>query len=137
MNLHVGSPARNRAEDRFLFIVMPLIVLDGMMAYLGFHHFHLQPSGLPAFLCALLMASPLVAFILIYGLYLSEEKDEFLRAIQVQSMLWSIGITLTVTSIWGPLEKFHLVPHLEITWLQFLFMVPMAIANAVNHWRNR
>jgi hypothetical protein len=137
MERHTGNPAKYRAEDRFLFIVVPLIFLNLLTAIVGFHHFHLQPAGILAVLCAVLMASPLIGFIVIYGLYLAKEKDEFQRTLLVQAMLWGIGVTLTTTTLWGILEKFNMLPAMDVTWVLFLFFIPMSIAGAVNRWRYR
>jgi uncharacterized membrane-anchored protein len=137
MERHTGSPARYRFEDRFLFLVLPLMFLNLLMAVVGFHTFHLQPAGSLAILCSILMASPWIAFIVIYGLYLAEEKDEFQRTILVQSLLWGIGATLATTTIWGTLEKFNLVPPMDVNSVVFLFVIPFTIAERVLRWRYR
>jgi uncharacterized membrane protein YcfT len=66
---------------------------------------------------AILPSIPLVAMIAIAGLYLKEETDEFQRAIFQQSLLWSIGFVLALTSIWGLLEMIADVPHLPIFYV--------------------
>jgi hypothetical protein len=137
MESRISSPARNRAEDRFLFIGMPLIILDLFLAIFGFHYHHFQPTGTLAFLCAILATLPTIAFIVIYGMYMAEEKDEFQRTVLVQSMLWGIGATLILTVFWGVLENSNLVPHLPMYWVQVPFYLFTAIATAVNRWRYR
>jgi hypothetical protein len=117
MESRIDNPAKNRAEDRVLFIVMPLVILVMILGIYGFHYHHLQPTGTLAFLCATLMSLPTIAFIVIYGLYLAGEKDEFQRAVLVQSMLWAIGATLIASIFWGTLEMFNLVPHLAVLWV--------------------
>ena len=93
-------------EDRMLFIGMPLLVANIAMAIWGIGYRHL--TGVPAYLPAILVALPGVAFIVIFGLYLSEEQDEFQRNLWVQSLLWGIGATLTVITFWGSLVEFEL-----------------------------
>ncbi|MGO9775889.1 MAG: hypothetical protein ACLQGT_11025 [Terracidiphilus sp.] len=137
MESRFSSPARNRAEDRVLFIVMPLIILELFLAVFGFGYHHFQPTGMLAFLYAILITLPTIAFIVIYGLYLAEEKDEFQRTVLVQSMLWGIGATLIFTTFWGLLENSNLVPHLPMYWAQVPFYLFTAIATAVNRWRYR
>ena len=91
------------------------------LAFRSFSAYH--PTGLLAWLLAVLPALPLTGLLAIFGLYLAEEKDEFQRFIGVQSMLWGIGGTLAVTNIWGFLESFvhlrHLNPILDavIFWI--------------------
>ncbi len=137
MNGRVGSPAKYRFEDRFLFFIVPLFVLDGILGIWGFHYHHLHPAGALAVLCAALQSSPIIAFIVIIGLYLAEEKDEFQKSVLVQSMLWAIGATLAVTTFWGSMEKYSRVPPMDIAWVQFLFCAVMIIAIAANRWRYR
>jgi len=50
----------------------------------------------------------------VVGLYLAEEKDEFQRTVLIQSMLWGMGATLAVTSVWGFLENFVQVAHFDL-----------------------
>ena len=137
MESRFSSPARSRAEDRVLLIVMPLVILEMILAIYGFHYHHLQPGGALAILCATLISLPTIAFFVIHGLYLADEKDEFQRAVLVQSMLWAIGATLIVAIFWGTLEMFNLVPHLAVLWVQVPFYLFTAIATAVNRWRYR
>ncbi len=46
--------------------------------------------------------------------YLREEKDEFIRTSVLESMLWGIGPTMAVTTVWGALEKFAHVRRLDM-----------------------
>lgn len=100
-----------------------------------FKHWH--PSGLIAYPLAVLPALPIVAGITIAGLYLVEEKDEFQRAVFVQSMIWGIGATLVFTTIWGFLELFAGIQHFQ-TYLAFpLFCAFGGIASYVLKARYR
>jgi len=49
-----------------------------------------------------------------YGLYLAEETDEFQKNLAVQSMVWGIGATLSVTVTWGFLENFVQLRHMDL-----------------------
>jgi hypothetical protein len=138
MESRISSPARNRAEDRVLFIVIPLFVLDAILGIWGFHYHHLHPTGLFAYLCAFIATLPCFAYILVYGLYLAEEKDEFQHWLTVQSMLWGIGVTLSVTTFWGMLEKYDpTVSRMDISSVQFLFLCVAAVSLLVYRWRYR
>jgi hypothetical protein len=90
-----------------------------------------------AYLPAILLALLGVAFILIFGFYLSEEQDEFQRAIWVQALLWGIGATLTVITFWGSLVEFELVKDLKLMFVFPLFMLITCIARLVLRLRYR
>ena len=75
--------------------------------------------------------------IAIAGLYLKEETDEFQRSIFQQSLLWSIGLVLAVTSIWGLLEMIASVPHLPIFYVFPAFCVFFGICSPLLKRRYR
>lgn len=137
MNACVGSPAKYRFEDRFLFFIVPLFVLDGILGIWEFHYQHLHPAGALAVLCATAQSLPIIAFIVIYGLYLADEKDEFQKSILIQSMLWAIGVTLAVATFCGSMEKYGQGPRVDIASVQFLFFLVYIVALAANRWRYR
>lgn len=60
---------------------------------------------------AALPTLPLLGVILVIGLYLREERDEYLRAQQVTAMLGGTGLFLATTTIWGFLELRDFVGH--------------------------
>jgi len=137
MERSTGSPAKYRMEGRILLLIVPLFVLDGVLVYWGFHYHHLHPTGALAYLCAFLNSMPMIAFIVVIGLYLAEEKDDFMRALWVQSMLWGIGVTLTVTTFCGTLAKYGQGPLIDIPSIQFVFSLVMIFSMVVIKWRNR
>jgi hypothetical protein len=136
MSPHVGSPARYRFEDRFLFVIVPLYVLVVMM-YFSLSHFHLHPTRIWAVLCAAVLSSPGIGFIFCIGLYLSEEKDEFQRALLVQSILWALGVTICVALFWFALGTFIQVPRMKFASEQFLFVMVYLVSLWVARWRYR
>ena len=85
-------------------------------------------TGILAYALAVLLSLLLVGLIVAFGLYLRDEQDEFLRNIQIQSMLWSIGATFTVTIFLGFLEFLGLTPHFNPYWIFILFMFFMGIS---------
>ena len=109
--------------------------MDGILGFWGFHHYHLHPTGALSYICATLNSLPILGLIVVYGLYLAEEKDEFQRMILVPSVLWSIGATLAVSTFSGSLEKYGQPSHLDIASVQFLFLGAMGIGFVVNSWR--
>ena len=125
----------NLAVRRYMrrnLITMLLYALSLALVVWVFLRFH--PTGVLAYLLAVLPAIPLTGLLAIFGLYLAEEKDEFLRSVGVQCMLWGIGGTLAVTNIWGFLENLthlrHLNPILDsvIFWIFVGISLPFILA---------
>ena len=124
------TPAKPRYLIRFLSTMgVYIIVTLAVVGYTVRSH----PIGPIVYFLAVLPAIPIVASIVVVGLYLAEEKDEFQRALFEQSLLWGIGGTLATTSTWGCLEMFahahlswHYVPPLF--WVFDIFWLCTAIA---------
>jgi len=55
-------------------------------------------------------AIPILGVLVVMGLYLKEEPDEFERMIHVESMLWGLGAVLGVSTVWGFLSNAGVVP---------------------------
>jgi hypothetical protein len=115
-----NNPAARRYYRRFAF-TMFLYALFLVVSVVAFTRHH--PTGPLAYVLAVLPALPIVGMIAIFGLYLSEEKDELQRAIGVQALLWSTGATLSLTTVWGFLENFVNAPHLQLMWIYPIFWV--------------
>jgi hypothetical protein len=61
-------------------------------------------------------------------MYLAEEKDEFMRNLQIQSMLWGIGATLAVTVVWGFLENFVHLHRMDLILVYPLYCILTGIS---------
>ncbi len=112
------SAAARRYYVRFA-VTMTLYVIALCVTVEAFVRWH--PRGALAYLLALMPAIPAIGLLAVFGLYLAEEKDEFQRMLGVQSMLWGIGGTLSVTTIWGFLQSFARIPHFQPIWTFVLF----------------
>jgi hypothetical protein len=86
---------------------------------------------------AVLLAFIGICLLAIYGTSLARERDEFRRTVLIQSMLWSIGATFTVTTILGVLETFNKVPHLNVLWVCPMFTVFMGVSRLLVMLRYR
>ena len=131
-----GSPAQYRAEDRFLFICVPLFLPPYIAAWL-LHHFNMHPTGFFAVMCAVLFNVPFVAGFAVFGMYLGEEKDDFQRMLITRAMLWGVGVTLAVTTFWATMENLGVGPAFHVRWVVGLFIFPYLIALFVLRWRYR
>ncbi|HWK35131.1 hypothetical protein [Sphingomonas sp.] len=110
-----NNPAQRRYIRRFVpAMVGYVVVLFGSTWVERVYH----PEGAALFLLSLLPALPLLAVLVVMGLYLAEERDEFIRNRLITAMIAGIGITLAVTTVWGFLEGSEMVPHFP-TFLAF------------------
>ena len=125
MNCLPNNAAARRYTRRFL---LTMLVYAAVLVFDVWYFTRFHPAGAGAYLLAVLPALPIVGVIVVVGLYLVEEKDEFQRTILVQSMLCSIGATLSITTVWGFLENFTGVHPLQpyVVFPMFWFFVGVA-----------
>lgn len=70
-------------------------------------------NGPLAYLAASLPAFAIIGIFVSIGRYLIEEQDEYLRMLMVRQTLWASGFSLSLATLWGFLESFELVGHVE------------------------
>jgi hypothetical protein len=129
---------QNAAQRRYLQRFLPtmaLYVIAILAVTWEFAHHH--PTGIFVYLLAILPALPLIGTLVVVGLYLAEEPDEFERTIVVQSMLWGIGATLAVSTAWGLLETFASVRHIPTFYVFILFWVVVGVSQPFIRMRYR
>ena len=107
-------------------IAAGLCVVFTFGAAMGFRYGHL--SGILGYVVAVLAAFPIMGALVVSAIYLAEEKDEFQRVVMIQSLLAGIGLTLSVTTVWGYLEDFTHAPHLSLVWIYPMFWIFVAVS---------
>jgi len=112
-----------------------LVVFFSFVAAASFRLLHLH--GVLAYGVAMLPALPILWALVAVGQYLREETDEFQRRLHVEYLLWGIGGTLAVTTIWGYLEDFTGIPRLDLIYVYPIFWLFVGIAMPVVSRRYR
>ncbi len=111
----------NPAQRRYLLRFMPLMVSYAMILIgVGMAQRAGHIGGATIGLVSVLPAIPLIGVLIVMGLYLREERDEFLRDRMVTAMLGGTGLLLVATTVWGFLENNGVVGH-PPTFLAFPF----------------
>jgi hypothetical protein len=121
----IRSPAQKRYIARFMPAMAVYVAAIFAVSWI-FNHY--EPTGPAAWALALLPALPLLAIIVIMGVYLREEGDEFVRNTLVESMLWGLGMTLAIMTVWGFLEIYADAPKLPSFWAFPIFCFGMGLA---------
>ena len=136
------SCTKSAAERRYLgrsLFTMSVYVLAVWCVAWTFHHHH--PQGAVVYLLALAPAPPILAAIAILGLYITEEKDEFLRAVLVQSSLWATAVVLAFTTFWGLLQTYSptvdLHIHAPMYWVFVVWYVTFGLSQPLVQLRYR
>lgn len=125
----IMSPATRRYNKRV--IVLSLVYSAFLIgAVYAFKH-HLVGGPL-AWIVAILPALPIIGIFAAIGLYLVEEQDEYVRMLMVRQTLWASGFALSIATMWGFLESFELVSHVEVYWVSVLWFGGLGLGNFAN-----
>lgn len=123
------SPAHRRYIWR-IFVAMTGYVLSLLLA--DFLIDKQGVTGAVAFLAALVPGLCVASVFWALGRLLVEERDEYLRSLLVRQLLFASGFTLAIATIWGFLENFELVGHVDAFYIAVLFFVGQGLGAVVN-----
>jgi len=101
-----------------------------MGAAYGFKQ-HMVSSGI-AYLVATLPALPIIGIFVAIGRYLVEERDEYVRTLMVRQTLWASAFALSVATVWGFLESFDVVRHVDAYYAQILWFAGLGLGACIN-----
>ena len=123
---------------RRLITTMTLYAVALVGANMWFRHAH--PTGVLAYMVAVLPALPIMGVFVVIGRLLVEMRDEYVRMLLVRQSLIATGFALSVTTAWGFLEGFGLVDHAQGYWTTVLWFGGFGLGgciNALTEWRAR
>lgn len=88
--------------------------------------------GVAAVLLALVPGLCIASVFWIFARLIVEEKDEFVRLLHVRMTLVATGLTMSVAAIWGFLEVYGLIFHLEAFWWPCLWFGGLGVGALFN-----
>ena len=125
--------SRNPAMRRYVLrvaISMALyaVTLSSAVHFVG----HGGTKGPAAYVLALLPGICVASVFWAIGRLMVEETDEYQRMLFVRQSLIATGFTLTLATIWGFLENFGLVEHVDAFYISILWFFGLGIGALVN-----
>jgi hypothetical protein len=130
-----GATAAGKRYARRVSVTMAIYVVLVFGAALYVKHF--SPHGWLLYLWALLPAIPLIAMVGAMGLYLQEEKDEYLRMLTVRSLLAGTGVLIVTLVVNDFLRSFAKGGPLPPFVAYVMFFIAFGATQAVQTMRNR
>ena len=124
---------RSSAYRRYLkrmLVAAALYLVTIFVAAKTLHH--AAPLNPLAISLSLLPGIAVVLMLFAIGRLLIELDDEYLRLIEVRKSLIATGFTLAVTSVWGLLEAFTVIPKLEVFWVFPIWCAGLAVGAVIN-----
>ena len=131
------SPAQQR-YNRTVILLSLFYAVALLGAVYAFKH-HLVGGAL-AYLVAVLPALPIIGIFAAVGRYLTEEQDEYVRMLMVRQALIASAFALSIATVWGFLESFDMVGHVEAYYVSVLWFGGLGLggcANALGHKTQR
>ncbi|WP_294277775.1 hypothetical protein [uncultured Sphingomonas sp.] len=93
---------------------------------------HAPPTGLLAYVVALLPALPIIGVFAVIARLLIEMRDEYVRMLLVRQSLVATGFMLSVVTAWGFLEDFGLAPHTQSYYATVLWFGGLGLGGCLN-----
>ena len=81
---------------------------------------------------ALIPGLAMVGIFYAYGMLIIEQKDEFVRMLILRQLIIGTGIALSFAAVWGFLERFGLVDHINPLYFAFAFFIGLGFGGLVN-----
>ena len=132
--MKMSSAARRYVIGTAILMTGYVLILFGVTTY--FHNSH--PTGPLAYAAAVLPALPIVGVFALIGRYMVEERDEYLRMLLVRQSLIATGFAMTIATIWGFLESFGLVRHVDAYFAAILWFAGLGLGSCANKfWPGR
>jgi hypothetical protein len=123
------NPAQRRYNRSVLLLSLAYaFILFGVITFFK----NSSPSGLSAYAAAILPALPIVGIFAVMGRYLADEQDEFVRMLTVRQTLYASAFALSVATVWGFLENFDLVDHIDAYYIAVLWFGGLGIGSCIN-----
>ena len=127
----IRSPAWKRYNWRVVWLSL-LYCAFLICAVYGFKH-AMIPAALE-FVVAVLPALPIIGIFGAMGRYLVEEQDEYVRMLMVRQTLWASAFTLSLATIWGFLESFELVGHVDAYYVSVVWFGGLGLGACINRF---
>ena|SRR5687767_3859207 len=124
---------KSAAQRRY--VVRMMIAMAGYLATLFLAEYLIDDRGLGgplAWIVALLPGLCVAAVFWAIGRLLIEEQDEYLRSLLVRQTLVATGFAMVVATIYGFLENYRLVPHIDAFYLAVLFFIGLGVGSVIN-----
>lgn len=123
------DPASRAYSRRVLLLCIAYAVLLIAAVYLFKERLVTGPIG---YVVAVLPALPIIGVFVSIGRYLVEQQDEYQRMLMVRQSLFASGFALSFATLWGFLEAFDLVGHVEAYYIAVLWFGGLGLGACVN-----
>jgi hypothetical protein len=130
----IATPASKRYQRRVM-VTMSVYVVVLFAAMFVVKHTH--PHGWLLYAISVLPALPLLAYMASMGVYLTEEKDEYVRLMTMRSLVAGTAVLLMVLVVSDFLRTISGAPALAPFSSWVTFFLAFGVAQGIQKMRNR
>jgi hypothetical protein len=123
------SPAIRSYNKRVLGLSLLYAIFLLGAVYAFKHHLVGGPVGV---VVAILPALPIIGIFAAIGRYLVEEQDEYVRMLMVRQTLWAGAFALSFATMWGFLESFDVVDHIDSYYIAVIWFGGLGVGSLIN-----
>lgn len=129
---HARNPAQRRYNRRVVALgIGYALILFAVVWFFRDHH----PTGPLAYVLGVLPALPLIGIFVTTGYYFVDEEDEYVRMLEIRKSLIATGFMLSVTTAWGFLQSFDVLPRVDFYWAAILWFFGQGVGSCWNRIR--
>lgn len=114
------TPAQRSHVRRVLWLLVAYAVILPPLIWLRTHRHVSDPL---LFAMAVFAAIPVLGIFASWGRYLSDERDEYQRALTLHRIVIATNATMGAAVVWGFLQAFGVMPLVEAYWIPFVWVV--------------
>ncbi|MDF7776284.1 hypothetical protein P1X14_13590 [Sphingomonas sp. AOB5] len=107
------SAAARRYVKRF---VPTMIAYCAILAGVTWYIDAARPAGAVLAGLSILPALPIIGVLIVMGLYLAEETDEYVRQRLVTCMIFAMGVVLALSTVLGFLQIHRVIGQVNVFW---------------------
>lgn len=105
---------------------------SALFGAISYFNNHPAERSVTAYAAAIIPALLIIGIFFAIGRYLVEERDEYVRLLMVRQTLVASALALSLATLWGFLESFRLVPHVDAYWIAVTWFGGLGVGAAYN-----
>jgi len=80
---------------------------------------------------AIAASLPVLGIFASWGRYLSDERDEYHKALTLRRIAVATNVTMGAAIVWGFLQAFGVMPLFETYWIAFVWVVMQGVSGCI------
>lgn len=114
------TPAQRAHIRRSLWLLLTYAIVLPPLVWVQAHH---HVSHTASLVMAIAASLPVLGIFASWGRYLSQEQDEYHKAVTLRRIAIATNATMGAAVVWGFLQAFGVMPLIETYWIPFVWVV--------------